>query len=297
MAIGRVNTGGGGSGATLVITGVAGDTCTITKDGKTKSKTFGSDGKATFKGLDTGTWTVIMTNISGSTATRTVTINADYTLAISYFSATIAVTYPAGSTCTCTDGSTTLTAVGTTGSYTFTVPNAGTWTVSCTNGEKTKSENVIIANEGQAESVTITYELVLFDSDSGGDVAANSGGWDLSGGTISTSSISISCQSTSSSFGGTIYWSKVSATAKTKNTSIDFSAYTTLRVQVSASSGQTRQVKIYDSADTQKAVTNLTVGENSLDITNIDISGYVQLYTYAVESNSAALTVTKVWLT
>ena len=29
MAIGRVNTGGGGTGGTLVVTGVAGDTVTV----------------------------------------------------------------------------------------------------------------------------------------------------------------------------------------------------------------------------------------------------------------------------
>ena len=37
---------GGGSGATLVVTGVAGDTCTITKGTKTHTKTFGTDKKA-----------------------------------------------------------------------------------------------------------------------------------------------------------------------------------------------------------------------------------------------------------
>lgn len=153
--------GSGGSGATLVITGVAGDTCTISKSGKSKSKTFGSDGKATFKGLETGTWTVTMTNSSGSTATRTVTINADYTLTIAYFSATISVTYPAGSTCTCVNGSTTLTAVGTTGSYTFTVGNTGTWMVSCTDGTDTASESVSITADGQSKSVTLTYSFYL----------------------------------------------------------------------------------------------------------------------------------------
>lgn len=156
--------GGGGSGATLVVTGVAGDTCIITKDGKSKTKTFNSTGTATFKGLETGTWTVTMTAGTGQSATQTIVINADYTLTISYFSATIAVTYPAGSTCTCTNGSTVLTAPDTGGSYTFTVPSTGTWTVSCTDGTKTASKTVSITTDGQTASVTLIYQLVLYNA-------------------------------------------------------------------------------------------------------------------------------------
>lgn len=215
MAIGRVNTGGSGSGATLVITGVAGDTCTISKSGKTKTKTFDSSGKATFKGLDTGTWTVTMTNSSGSTATQTVTINADYTLTIAYFSATIAVTYPAGSTCTCVNGSTTLTAVGTTGSYTFTVPNTGTWTVSCTDGEDTASENVSITADGQSASVTLAYELVLYNQ---GAYDSSTGGW-----TGSSSTTTLTTQSHSS--GSTFLYA---------NNKINVSSYSTLSVRITS---------------------------------------------------------------
>lgn len=167
MAIGRTNTGGGGTGATLVVTGVAGDTCTISKDGKTKSKTFDADGKATFKGLATGTWTVTMTSSSGQSATQTIVINADYTLTISYFSASIAVTYPAGSTCTATDGSTTLNAPDTTGTWVCVVPNAGTWTVSCTDGTQTASNTVTLTTLGQSASVKLEYSLVVYSSTTG----------------------------------------------------------------------------------------------------------------------------------
>ncbi len=176
MAIGRTNTGGGGTGATLVVTGVAGDTCTISKDGKSKTKIFDSNGTATFKGLATGAWTVTMQSASGSTATRTVAVNADYTLTIAYFSATINVTYSAGSTCTATDGSTTLTASDTSGSYTFTVPNAGTWTVIATNGTDTASKDVSITATGQIETVILSYALLLYDA--GNEYIENTGGWE-----------------------------------------------------------------------------------------------------------------------
>ena len=163
MAIGKVNTGGGGSGGTLVVTGVVGDTITATKDGKTYSRTFNSAGKAVFRGLATGIWALTMTNGS-QTVTRNVTITADYSLTMAYFTATITVTYPAGSTCTCTNGSTVLTAPDTSGSYTFILTNAGTWTVSCTDGTKTASKTVSITTDGQTASVTLMYQLVLYNA-------------------------------------------------------------------------------------------------------------------------------------
>ena len=69
----------------------------------------------------------------------------------------IVVTYPAGSTCTATDGTTTLTAPDTSGNWVCKVPNAGTWTVFCTNGTDTASTTVVISTEGQSVSVTLSY--------------------------------------------------------------------------------------------------------------------------------------------
>ena len=154
---------GGGTGCTLVVTGVAGDNVTVSKDGKTYSKTFKDDGTATFKGLKTGTWTVTMTD-GTSTASRTVTIDSDYTLTITYFSATINLTYPEGSTCTATDGTTTLSAPDTSGTWACVVPNAGDWTVTATDGTDTATETVTITAEGQVETVELSYILVLVDN-------------------------------------------------------------------------------------------------------------------------------------
>ena len=160
--LGRTNAGGSGSGGTLTVTGVVGDAVTVSKDSKIYSRTFNSSGIATFKGLKTGAWTVTMTD-GTSTASRTVTIDSDYTLTITYFSATINVTYPEGSTCTATDGTTTLTAPDTSGTWACVVPNAGTWTVTCTNGEQTKNGAVSITTEGQVETVTLTYGEIIKD--------------------------------------------------------------------------------------------------------------------------------------
>ena len=162
---------GGGSGATLVVTGVAGDTCTITNGTKTHTKTFGTDKKATFKGLATGTWTVKMTNGS-KTSTRTIVITADYALTIAYFSATIKVTYPAKSKCVIKNSSGTQVAsdtnTGTTAkTWNATVGATGTYTITTTATDgsgKTKSTTVSITADGQVKTVTLVYELLLFNN-------------------------------------------------------------------------------------------------------------------------------------
>ena len=163
--IGRVNTGGG-SGGTLTVTAPAGVTVTVSKDGKTKTKTSGADGLAVFKGLKSGQWTLTITD-GEQTAQQTVTITADYSTAITFFAATLYVTYPAGSTCTATDGVTTLTAPDTSGTWVCVVGNTGTWTVTATDGEKGKSETVEITTDGQSETIAISYNVFLFKEGTG----------------------------------------------------------------------------------------------------------------------------------
>lgn len=78
--------------------------------------------------------------------------------------AVIGVTYPSGSTCTCTNGSKTLTAKDTSGKAIFVIPSAGTWTVKAVKGSKSKSKAVSITAEGQVEPVTLMFETVLWEA-------------------------------------------------------------------------------------------------------------------------------------
>ena len=96
--------GGGGSGATLVVSSPANVSVTVSKDDKSYTKNSGSLGSTTFKGLATGTWTVTISG-NGQTATKTIEITADYAITIAFFSATISITYPATSTCVVTNSS------------------------------------------------------------------------------------------------------------------------------------------------------------------------------------------------
>ena len=176
MAIGKTNAGGGGGvGGVLTVTAPAGVTVSVTKDGKTKRKTANAEGLAVFKGLATGTWTLTITD-GVQTSTKPVVIIADYETVIAFFSATINITYPAGSTCTCTDGTTTLTAPDTSGVWTCTVPNAGTWTASCSSGSQSASNRISITTAGQVAQVVLSYYVYLFKD---GDECSNlTGGWD-----------------------------------------------------------------------------------------------------------------------
>jgi hypothetical protein len=162
--IGRTNTGGGGVGGVLTVTAPAGVTVSVSKDGKVKTKTANAEGLAVFKGLKTGTWQLTITDGS-QVSTKPVVITADYSTVIAFFMATISITYPAGSTCTCSDGVTTLTAPNTSGTWKCVVPNTGSWTVSCTNGTESTEEVVVITTDGQSVSVEWAFwHGELYDS-------------------------------------------------------------------------------------------------------------------------------------
>jgi len=87
--------------------------------------------------------------------------------------ATIATTFPSGSSCSCSNGVITLSG-GTSGSYTFNIPSAGVWTVSCTNGSETASKSIsIVANTQSCSLSYITYLRVggriFYDNGSNGN--------------------------------------------------------------------------------------------------------------------------------
>ena len=164
--------GGGGTGAALTVNAPAGATVTVSKDGKTKTRTAGADGVSVFKGLATGDWTLSITD-GEQTAQKTVTITADYSAAITFFAATIHITYPAGSICTATDGVTTITAPDTSGTWDCVVPNAGTWTVSL---DSSFESTVEITQNGEKKTIDKWY---LYNR--GDQCTKASGGWKSAG--------------------------------------------------------------------------------------------------------------------
>lgn len=153
----RRGSGGSPTKSVIIVTAPTGSTVTCTKGTTVKTATE-KNGEWWFKNLDIGTWTLKAT-LSGQTATQTVNVTqfGVYRVTMSYFKSTIKVTYPAGSTCTCSKGGKTFTAPNTSGSYTFTVDSAGTWIVKCTDEGLESSGQVTISSNGEAKSITLDY--------------------------------------------------------------------------------------------------------------------------------------------
>lgn len=270
--------GFGGSGGSpnksiIIVAAPTGSTVTC-KMGSTTKTASEKNGTWTFSGLDIGTWTITATKGS-SIATRDVDITrltVEY-VTITYFSATINVTYPAGSTCTCSDGTTTLTAPNTSGSWTCIVYNAGTWTATATDGDKSKSADVVITTDGQTESVTLLYITHLFNN--GDTCDAITGGWGT--GTTSAGSASISGQQIS-----IVAYAEKTFSCGPKN-KIDVSEYKALSVTVDSIGNGSLSVYLYATSISNPVakVTTGTTGTVSLDISSVSGANTVMLSFYS----------------
>lgn len=154
-----------GGGSTIIVgtneVTLRGQTCTITDGVTTLTETINNSGVATFKGVTlTGTLTITATD-GVDTAQRYLDVPyfGNYTATLSFFSATITVTYPASGTCTISDGSTTLTA--TSNPMAFVVPNIGTWTAKATvDGIEKSGTPISITTDGQTASDTISFGTI-----------------------------------------------------------------------------------------------------------------------------------------
>lgn len=147
----------------LIVTAPTGSTVTMTKGSVTKAAAE-KNGEWWFRNLDNGEWTITATkNTLKATATYSITQFGVYRKEITYFQATINVTYPAGSTCTASNGDTTLRAPDTSGKWTCIVPNAGSWTISSTLGGQSDRKTVSISSDGQTASVELTYFKATID--------------------------------------------------------------------------------------------------------------------------------------
>lgn len=296
--------------AVIGVTYPLGSTCTCTNGSKTLTAKDTS-GKAIFVIPSAGTWTVKA--ISGSKSTsKTVSITAEgqvETVTLAYFSATIKVTYPAKSKCVIKNSSGTQVASDTnTGTaaktWTTTVDATGTYTVTATATDgsgKTKSTTVSITTDGQSASVTLSYELVLFNNGVVSGYAWNSsnnngyGDAKVSDGLIYlygyTWDNNISLQSG---------WGEIGISS-----AINLSDYSTLKVHLKKIDNAEGTAKIQVGTTTlgdntaTKNVT-LTAGTTtSLDISSITGSKYISLYAQSNTStygNMIKAYFDKVWL-
>lgn len=302
---------GGGSGGTLTVTAPANVTVTVSKDGKTKTKNSGTSGVVVFKGLATGTWT--LTIMDGSqTSSKPVVVTADYSTVIAFFAATINITYPAGSTCTCSDGTTTLSAPDTSGTWACIVPNAGTWTATATDGVENTSESVSITTDGQIVAIELSYLLWLYKS--GNTYNAVTGGWSVSkhpstGGsfdgvlTLNADSMLLSTEV----WGGSVGYANVFT-----NNSIDLTGVNTLKFKItgigntaySDKEGNAHKFRfslvVANERPTKQNPTFaadmkiLATGEYSVDVSAVT-AGYVGIWITTGGYVKTTLTISEIW--
>ncbi len=269
----------GGAGGTLTVTAPANVTVTVSKDGKTKTKNSGTSGVVVFKGLASGTWTVTITG-DGKTAQKNVVVTTDYSTVIAFFAATINITYPAGSTCTCSDGTTTLSAPDTSGTWACIVPNAGTWTVTSTSGKETDSKTVTITTDGQSISVELSYALFLFKPNAPSDIIA--GEWEMPGHSTVTAEAELVVKSVNN------YNGNRDISARTKG-QIDLTEYSTLQATCKASGGSDTKLEVYSGSS---VVASAAIG-TSLTTVTVDISALSGLHSIGFGGrHTAYLTIT-----
>ena len=136
------------------VTYPSGATCTI------------SNGTTTYTAPDTsgswecdvnafGIWTVTAVGVVTATASVNLISGAPSKSVALYFGQ-VTVTYPAGATCTITDGTTTYTAPDTTGSWTCDVNAIGEWTATAV-GDVTVSESVTLTSTSLSGSIVIYF--------------------------------------------------------------------------------------------------------------------------------------------
>lgn len=270
---------GGGTGGTLTVTAPANVTVTVSKDGKTKTKNSGTSGVVVFKGLASGTWTLAITD-GLQTSSKPVVVTADYSTVIAFFAATINITYPAGSTCTCSDGTTTLSAPDTSGTWACIVPNAGTWTATSTSETETDSKAVTITTDGQSTSVELSYALFLFKPNAPSDIIA--GEWEMPVNSTVTAEAELTVKSVNNYNGGR------SISARTKG-QIDLTEYSTLQATCKASGGSDTKLEVYSGSS---VVASTAIGADLTTVT-VDISALSGLHSIGFGGrHTAYLTIT-----
>lgn len=225
--------------------------------------------------------------------------------------AIISVSYPEGSTCTCTssDESIIFTAKDTNGNALFNIPCNGTWTVICYDGadydssENKKSEIVEITSEGQSVNLYINYILLLYDS--GNQCDEITGGWANRGKIMNDSFY----KNNSFSFNSDNMKLSQSETGSSGTVStinkIPLSGYSVVKADVQFSSELNNECDLWLTNATQYLYQNNIskasasapyIGTLSLPLDGTVNMAYIALGAMSNFSGSINFTITKVWL-
>ena len=151
--------GGGGMLPQLVVTGPTTGSTVVAVNGSESVTLTENSGTWTGDLPQYGTWTVTAT-LGGNTASGTVSITEvkQYTMTLAYFTATLNITAPSGSTVTVKKGSTTIaTHTGTGSAVAVSVHETGTYTVTATDGTNTATGSASITTDGQTVAISLAF--------------------------------------------------------------------------------------------------------------------------------------------
>lgn len=214
--------------------------------------------------------------------------------------ASIVVSYPAGSTCTCTLGSKVLTAKDTSGKWVFGLPSIGDWVVKAVKGSQSASKAVSITAEGQAETVTLMFELLLFNNGLVDGIA-----WDYvyNQDTDASSSISDVIKLSSTSWDNNISLQRPVA-RRGISSAIDLSKYSMLKIRTKACARSDGDAELWIGSslagdDLGKASITKTAGQTtSIDVSAIAKSSFITIWARSGNEygNTIDISFDKVWL-
>lgn len=214
--------------------------------------------------------------------------------------ASIVVSYPAGSTCTCTLGSKVLTAKDTSGKWVFGLPSIGDWVVKAVKDSQSASKAVSITAEGQVETVTLMFELLLFNNGLVDGIA-----WDYvyNQDTDASSSISDVIKLSSTSWDNNISLQRPVA-RRGISSAIDLSKYSMLKIRTKACARSDGDAELWIGSslagdDLGKASITKTAGQTtSIDVSAIAKSSFITIWARSGNEygNTIDISFDKVWL-
>ena len=294
---------GGGSGPAFAAIGAiypAGAICTCSYNGQTLTAKDTS-GRALFLVPSAGQWLVKATN-GGQEVEDTVSITTQGQVAsvtLAFFSATIVCTFPVDCTAvTCTKDSTVLSVPSgslSSGSYTFAIPEAGEWTLACTNGTDTDTKTVSVTEE-TTYVAELSFLLWLYNS--GNEYEDVTGGWTTSG------AAKLKRNETNMVFTATTY--QQIGSACTANM-IDFTDIQTLKFKIDskyAYSADFSRVGIASSKDANPALPSQYTASKTLlagpqdvelDVSNVTGNYYVLLSGFNTDGAATQITIESIW--
>lgn len=218
------------------------------------------------------------------------------------FSATISITYPAGSTCTVSNYKKTWTAPNTSGSWTFKANEVSFYTIKAVSGSNTTSQVVSVTANGQAQTV----KLVFWDGtiyDAGNEYTAQTGGWTCVGNGVGYN------QSTKTDNKLYIKTQESSSTPYIRTTNrISLTGFTKIQATISAQThssswGGNERCKLLVSANDNLSnpVASAQPTTNNAQTLSLDINltgtYYVGIKAAAGTASTVSMTVTKIQLT